>query len=88
MIDLPDGFILKKKQVGRMMGSTWDMEVYYRKTPTDYAKPAFEITKQYDINNDKTRYAARLITGGKWQEFSDVKGMVLIMCTKYRIGIK
>ena len=88
MIDLPDGFILKPKQVGRLMGSTWDMEVYYRKTPTDYAKPAFEMAKQDDIQQDKSRYAARLMQGGKWQEFPNIKEMVLIMCTKYRIGIK
>lgn len=87
MIALPDGYILKKRHVGRMMGGEWDVEVYWRKSPADYAQVAFEMTKQYDPQSDGARYAGRF-PKGKWQEYQSLKEMVMVMCSKHRIGVQ
>ena len=89
-VGLPDGFTFAKEKSGVLIGETWTVAVHYKK------RPAFQMTKDFDVSDDRPRYAARSIvdipywvdSGGDWQEFSSLGEMVLVMCTKHRMGVK
>lgn len=89
-VGLPDGFTIEKGKSGHLMGETWSVRVYYKK------RPAFQMVSDFYGPNGRPRYSARSIAniaywvdlGGDWQEFSSLGEMVLVMCTKYRMGVK
>ena len=86
-VELPDGFTVEKGESNYLVDQTqtWRIRVHYKK------RPAFEMTKDFD-----SRYTARSIvdipywvdSGGYRQEFSSLEEMVLVMCTKYIMGVK
>jgi len=79
---LPDGFTTDEGKSGHMMGQTWCVTVYYRK------RPAFDMVKDYDVALDRERYLALRCKSKDWQEFSSLREMVLVMCTKHRMGVE
>jgi hypothetical protein len=90
MIQLPNGFMLKHKQVGKIVGSEFELIVYWRRTPQDFSRPAFELRKHYNINLAQYKYAGRLVNayevgGGDWLQDTDLDRLILTMCAKARI---
>ena len=91
-VELPDGFTVEKGESNYLVDQTqtWRIRVHYKK------RPAFEMTKDFDVPDGGPRYAARSIvdipywvdSGGYWQEFSSLEEMVLVMCTKHIMGVK
>ena len=63
------------------MGNEWQVLVYYK------GYPAFEMTKQFDMQQWQPRYAGRL-PKGQWQQFDDITSLIRVMTTKHRIGVK
>ena len=88
-VGLPDGFTIEHETSGHLMGETWAVAVYYNK------RPAFQMVSDFDVSDDRPRYTARSVvnipywvdSGGDWQEFSSLGEMVLVMCTKHRMGV-
>jgi hypothetical protein len=85
---LPNGFTFGKGKSGHMMGETWSVGVYYNKSP------AFQMLKEFEAALDRPRYAARSVINilredsKDWQEFSSLGEMVLVMCTRHRMGVE
>ena len=87
---LPEGFTFGKhdEESGYTMGQTWSVGVYYNK------RPAFQMLKEFEVALDRPRYAARSTINilredsGDWQEFPSLGEMVLVMCTKHRMGVE
>ena len=81
-VGLPDGFTFAKEKSGVLIGETWTMAVYYKK------RLAFQMVADFDVPDDRLRYAARSVKySSDWQEFSSLGEMVLVMCTKHRMGV-
>ena len=81
---LPDGFTFGKGESAYLVGQTWHVTVYYRK------RPAFDMVKDYDLALDRERYLALMCKSKEvfgWKEFSSLREMVLVMCTKHRMGV-
>jgi hypothetical protein len=90
MINLPNGFTLKSRQVGKIVGSEFELIVYWRKSPQDFARPAFELRKHFDTTLYQAKYAGRLVNayevgGGDWLQDTDLDRLILTMCAKARI---
>jgi hypothetical protein len=82
-VGLPDGFTFAKRDSGMLIGETWTVAVYYKN------KLAFHMVSDFDVPDDRLRYAARSVTHySGWQEFSSLGEMVLVMCTKHRMGVE
>lgn len=79
---LPDGFTFGKGESAYLVGQTWRVTVYYRK------RPAFDMVKDYDLALDRERYLALRCKSKDWQEFSSLREMVLVMCTRHRMGVE
>ena len=79
---LPDGFTFGEMESAYRGGQTWRVTVYYRK------RPAFDMVKDYDLALDRERYLALRCKSKDWQEFSSLREMVLVMCTKHRMGVE
>jgi hypothetical protein len=79
---LPDGFTFGKGESAYLVGQTWFVTVYYRK------RPAFDMVKDYDLALDRERYLALRCKSKDWQEFPSLREMVLVMCTKHRMGVE
>ena len=87
MIALPDGYSLgtsnrqSKSNAKHMLGDEWLITVCYK------GIPAFDIAKQQRIDHYEPHYAGRL-RGGAWQQFTDIRELVRVMCSKHRIGVR
>jgi hypothetical protein len=82
-VGLPDGFTMEKEKSGVLIGETWAVAVYYKK------RLAFQMVSDFDVSDGRPRYSARSVTySSDWQEFSSLGEMVLVMCTKHRMGVE
>ena len=82
-VGLPDGFTFAKEKSCVLIGETWAVGVYYKE------RFAFQMVSDFDVSDDRLRYAARSVTySGGWQKFSSLGEMVLVMCTKHRMGVE
>jgi hypothetical protein len=84
--ELPDGFTFGKGEYAYRGGKTRRVGVDYRK------RRAFDMLKV--VANGRERYFARSESDNwrflseDWQEFPSVREMVLVMCTKHRMGVE
>ena len=79
---LPDGFTIGWGESAYLVNQTWCVTVYYR------MRPAFDMIKDYDLALDRERYIALRCKSKDWQEFPSLREMVLVMCTKHRMGVE
>ena len=86
-VGLPDGFTMER--AGHLIGETWAVGVYYKEIP------AFQMVSDFDVADGRPRYAARSVAMNSltedfygWQQFSSLGEMVLVMCTKHRMGVE
>lgn len=85
---LPDGFTFGKGESAYLVGQTWRVTVYYRNLHSVIKRPAFDMVKDYDLALDRDRYLALMCKSRDWQEFSSLEEMVLVMCTRHRMGVE